>query len=201
MIRYIVFDCSDTLLRFSALEALTEVVGDAARAADIKARIHGTCTWDMYDKGQVTESQLRAEILPLFDEAERPFAAWYLDNWLACYAPIPGMAELVQEVRDRGFVMYIISDFPPCIDVLKARFPALFGCFDGMTVSCDCGQIKGDKGLFRQFLGETGVAAEACVFIDDVPRLVENARSMGFSGIVFKDADQLRAELIRLGVM
>ncbi|MBR4081254.1 MAG: HAD-IA family hydrolase [Clostridia bacterium] len=201
MIRYIVFDCSDTLLRFSALEALAETVGDAAQAADIKARIHGSRTWNMYDRGQVTEAQLREEILPLFGEAERPFAAWYLDNWLACYAPIPGMIDLVQEVRGRGFAMHIISDFPPCIDVLKARFPALFGCFDGMTVSCDCGQIKGDKGLFRQFLKETGVAAEECVFIDDVPRLVENACSLGFHGIVFEDAAKLRAALVRLGVM
>lgn len=198
MTKYIVFDCSDTLLRFSALDALTEEVGDAARAAEIKGKIHGSRTWNLYDKGLMTEEGLRAEILPLFDETDRPHAAWYLDNWLRCYAPIPGMQEILDDLHAKGWPLYILSDFPPCLNVLTDRYPAMFRHFEGMAVSYECQATKGDQGLFAHLAKKFGLKAEECVFIDDVPRLVENARSLGFRGIVFEDAEKLRAELATL---
>ena len=201
MIKNIVFDCSDTLLRFSALDELAKVVGDAPRAARIKAAIHQSRAWNLYDKGLMSEEGLRRDILPLFDEDDRPHAAWYLDNWLSCYAPIPGMFGIVAALREKGWPLYILSDFPPCFDALKARFPELFCLFDGMAVSCQCQATKGDKGLFTYLLEKFSLDPAECLFIDDVPRLVENARSMGFCGVEFVDAKSLREELARLGFL
>jgi len=202
MIKNIVFDCSDTLLHFSALDELTQVMmGDASRAAAIKNKIHQSHTWNLYDRGLMSEDGLRKEILPLFDECDQPFAAWYLDNWLKCYQPIPGMFEIVRELQSKGWPLYIISDFPPCFDVLKARFPELFCCFQGLAVSSDCMAVKSDKSLFIHFLQTFTLAPAECVFIDDVPRLVENACSLGFHGIIFDNAQNLRSELSKLNVL
>ena len=201
MIKNIVFDCSDTLLRFSALDELAKVVGDPPRAARIKAAIHGSRAWNLYDKGLMSEEGLRREILPLFDENDRPHAAWYLDNWLKCYSPIPGMYEIVAEIREKGWPLYILSDFPPCFDALMARFPDLFRLFDGLAVSCECQATKGDKGLFAYLTEKFSLDPKECIFIDDVPRLVENACSLGFGGVHFENAQSLRAQLIRLGVL
>ena len=201
MIENIVFDCSDTLLRFSALDELAREVGDAPRAERIKAAIHQSRGWNLYDKGLMSEAGLREEILPLFDEADRPYAAWYLDNWLKCYSPIPGMFEIVAELKEKGWPLYILSDFPPCFDALKARFPELFRLFDGLAVSCECQATKGDKGLFAYLLEKFSLDPAECVFVDDVPRLVENARSLGFCGVHFDNAESLRGELGRIGVL
>ena len=201
MIKNIVFDCSDTLLRFSALDELAKVVGDAPRAAQIKAAIHQSRAWNLYDKGMISEEGLRQEILPLFDENDRPHAAWYLDNWLTCYAPIPGMYEIVAELKEKGWPLYILSDFPPCFDALKARFPDLFSLFTGLAVSCECQATKGDKGLFTHLLNTFSLVPAECLFIDDVPRLVENARSLGFYGIDFKNAEDLHDQLSQLNVL
>ena len=201
MIRNIVFDCSDTLLRFSALDELAKVVGDAPRAARIKAAIHQSRAWNLYDKGLMSEEGLHEEILPLFDDADRPHAAWYLDNWLKCYSPIPGMFELVAQIKEKGWPLYILSDFPPCFDALKARFPELFSLFTGLAVSCECQATKGDMGLFAHLLEKFALDPAECIFIDDVPRLVENASSLGFCGIVFKEAEELREQLLQIGVL
>ena len=201
MIKNIVFDCSDTLLRFSALDELTKVVGDASCAAQIKATIHQSRAWNLYDKGLMSEEGLRGEILPLFDESDRPYAAWYLDNWLKCYAPIPGMYEIVSELKEKGWPLYILSDFPSCFDELKARFPDLFSLFIGMAVSCECQATKGDKGLFVHLINKFALDPKECLFIDDVPRLVENARSLGFCGIAFENAQRLRAQLEQMSVL
>ena len=201
MIKNIVFDCSDTLLRFSALRELSGVVGDEVRAAQIKATIHQSRTWNLYDKGLMSEEGLRREILPLFDDADRPYAAWYLDNWLTCYLPIPGMYEIVAQLKEKGWPLYILSDFPPCFDVLKARFPDLFSLFIGLAVSCECQATKGDKGLFAYLLEKFNLDPTECLFIDDVPRLVENARSLGFCGVDFESAQGLREKLTQLNIL
>ena len=201
MIQNIVFDCSDTLLRFSALIELTNVLEDAERAADIKARIHGSPTWMRYDRGLVSEEGLREEILPLFDDNDRPYAAWYLDNWLKCYSPIPGMLEIVTELKEKGWPLYIVSDFPPCFEELTVRFPEIFSAFDGMIVSYECQAIKGDKGLFTQFLQKFSLDPATCVFIDDVPRLVDNAKSLGFSGIIAGNAPRVRKQLVEMNIL
>ena len=197
----IVFDCSDTLLRFSAMEELGKVMGDAEKAAEIKMKIHASHGWHQYDKGLISEEGLREEILPLFEESDRPYAAWYLDHWVECYAPIPGMFEIVAELKEKGWPLYIISDFPPCFSVLKNRFPALFACFTDLAVSYECQCIKGDKSLFQHFLDRFHCNAAECVFIDDVPRLVENARSLGFHGIIAENAGYVRSELSRLNIL
>lgn len=201
MIKNIVFDCSDTLLRFSAQDELTKMVGDATRAARIKSAIHQSRAWNLYDKGLMSEDGLRREILPLFDESDRPHAAWYLDNWLKCYSPIPGMMEIVAQIKEKGWPLYILSDFPPCFDDLKMRFPDLFSLFTGLAVSCECQATKGDKGLFAYLLEKFALKPEECVFIDDVPRIVENACSLGFCGIVFDQAEELRAQLLKMDIL
>ena len=129
MIKNIVFDCSDTLLRFSALNELAKVTGDASKATQIKGSIHQSRAWNLYDKGLMSEENLRLEILPLFDESDRSYAAWYLDNWLKCYSPISGMYEIVADIKEKGWPLYILSDFPLCFDELKKRFPDLFVLF------------------------------------------------------------------------
>ncbi|MBQ6805038.1 MAG: HAD-IA family hydrolase [Clostridia bacterium] len=201
MIKNIVFDCSDTLLRFSAQDELAKVTGDNARAAEIKGKIHQSRSWNLYDKGIISEEELRQGILPLFDEADRPYAAWYLDNWLKCYSPIPGMFEIVAELREKGWPLYIVSDFPLCFDQLRARFSDLFQNFTGLAVSHECQATKGDKGLFAYFLQKFSIDPTECIFIDDVPRLVENARSMGFQGIVLENAKALRDQLEKLNIL
>ena len=201
MIKHIVFDCSDTLLRYSGLNALIDEVGDAPRATEIKAAIHRTTTWNPYDKGLMSEEGLRQEILPIFDDNDRPHAAWYLDNWLSNYSPLSGMHEIVAELKETGWPLYILSDFPPCFDVLTERFPNLFSMFDGVAVSYECQATKGDLGLFAYLQEKFSLDPSECLFIDDVPRLIENARSLGFHGIVLENAESLREQLVQMGIL
>jgi len=201
MIRNIVFDCSDTLLRFSALDELAKVTGDAPTAERIKNDIHQSPEWNLFDKGLISEQDLQKKILPLFAESHRPFAAWYLNNWLKCYTPIPGMHEIVSDLKDNGWPLYILSDFPMCFDTLQARFPDLFSLFTGLAISHECHATKRDIGLFAYLKTKFSLNPHECLFIDDVPQLIENARSLGFHGIVFENAQSLRKHLNQLNIL
>ena len=97
------------------------------------------------------EENLRLKILPLFDERDRQYAAWYLDNWLKCYSPISGMYEIAAEIKEEGWLLYILSDFLLRFAELTNCFPELYVLINDLAVSYDCQAMKGDKGCLRIF--------------------------------------------------
>jgi HAD superfamily hydrolase (TIGR01509 family) len=57
------------------------------------------------------------------------------------------------------------------------------------------GFVKPDHRLFQILLDRFGLRAEECVFVDDNAANVASACEMGFNGIVFEGADNLRKKL------
>ncbi len=72
--------------------------------------------------------------------------------------------------------------------------------FDGVVVSGLERLVKPDPRIYRVFCERYGLAPEACVFIDDSEPNIVAARRYGMQGIVFTSPEQLRAELIGLGL-
>jgi 2-haloacid dehalogenase len=72
--------------------------------------------------------------------------------------------------------------------------------FDGVIVSGLERLVKPDPRIYRLFCERYGVAPENCVFIDDSEPNIVAARKFGMQGIVFTSPEQLRAELVALGL-
>lgn len=66
--------------------------------------------------------------------------------------------------------------------------------------SYDLKSTKSDPGTFLRVVGALSVPASRCLFIDDNPKNVEVARSVGIPSIWFRDAGRLAAELAERGV-
>ena len=76
---------------------------------------------------------------------------------------------------------------------LRNYFPAFFS-------SCFLGLRKPDEAIYRMVLQITQRTPEECLFIDDREVNLECPRELGIKTILFKDAAQLRAELVGEGV-
>jgi putative hydrolase of the HAD superfamily len=77
---------------------------------------------------------------------------------------------------------------------LRAYFKVAFS-------SCYVGLRKPDPAIYRRALDILGTAPERVLFIDDRPENVAPAVAAGMRGIRFVGADNLRSELVSLGVM
>ena len=77
---------------------------------------------------------------------------------------------------------------------LRNYFPVFFS-------SCFLGLRKPDEAIYRLVLQVTQRAPEECLFIDDREVNLECPRELGINTILFKDAAQLRSDLISKGVM
>jgi len=115
--------------------------------------------------------------------------------------PIAGAVEVLAEVKQRGVPLYSITNwsaetFPPQF----VRFPFL-SWFDGIVVSGLEGVIKPDPRIFRILCERYRVAPESAVFIDDVAANAAAAAALGIHGIHFRSPEQLRRELVAVGLL
>jgi len=116
------------------------------------------------------------------------------------YRWLPGLEELLAELRDAGFIMHAFSNYPVWYRLIEERLsPSRF--LDWRFVSCITGLRKPDSAAYEHALNELGVPAEQCVFIDDRVGNCEAAQQGGIRSVLFEGAGPLRASLRDAGVL
>ena len=194
-IRNIIFDCSDVLLRFGAIEKLREMAGSVKEGDRYWQALHTHPAWRDYDLGLVSTEEAHAALLHGFEGEQRMLVTRFIETWTDYYTEIPGMFALVRRLKAAGYKIYVLSDFPEVFENLRKRF-AIFDEFDGLVVSykIKLGKREGAE-IFRYFCKEYGVEPGTCFFTDDTPRHVASAKSVGMHGCTFLSAEQLEEEL------
>ena len=115
--------------------------------------------------------------------------------------PIDGSVAILEELKARGTPLYAITNFNQ--DKFRetvARFPFL-RLFRDIVVSGDERVVKPDPAIYRLLMERNGLAAEACVFIDDSLNNVAGAKAVGMKAIHFTGPDALRTELAGLELL
>jgi len=84
-------------------------------------------------------------------------------------------------------------------DIIKAQNIAPL--FDAITVSAEVRLIKPDPKIFEHILAKLNVKSEEAIFVDDNPKNVESAKTLGMQAIVFSGAAQLTQDFKHLSVL
>jgi 2-haloacid dehalogenase len=115
--------------------------------------------------------------------------------------PVVGTVEILAELRARTVPLYALSNWSAeTFPHAQVRFPFL-QWFRGIVLSGEVKMAKPDPAIYRHLFETYGLRAEDTVFIDDAPRNVEAAASLGMHAVQFTDASSLRASLVRLGLL
>jgi putative hydrolase of the HAD superfamily len=112
--------------------------------------------------------------------------AWLTDMVLSRFLPRPLMFALVDAARAAGLRTAILSDQTDWLARLDARHD-VFSHFDAVFNSFHHGVSKRDAAFFELALTAMGAQAASSLFIDDAPRNVELAASLGFHTILYRD--------------
>ncbi len=119
----------------------------------------------------------------------------FASRWCDCFAPMPGMAELVEELLFRGMTLGILSDTDPL------HFPFCCGTFPyvgripNRVASYEVGATKPSRAMFEAAVRAVGVPAERCLFVDDLQGNVDGAIAFGMQAVRFTGAEDLRERL------
>lgn len=114
---------------------------------------------------------------------------------------VPGTAALLAALIDRRVPVYAITNFSrEKFPIAQARFPELTR-FAGIVVSAVERMVKPDPRIYRLLLDRYHLAAEQCLFIDDVEKNVAGARAVGMHAVQFTSAAALDAVLRGYGLI
>jgi len=119
--------------------------------------------------------------------------------------PISGTVNIIQELKDKGYMIDLASDIGQTFlpDLMK-KYPSTFDMIaDKQTVDyINTNQPihKPSIQYFQDYLEKYG-NGKTIIFIDDKEKNVAAAKQAGMIGIVFKDPEQLRKDLVKMGIL
>ena len=123
-----------------------------------------------------------------------------LNWWRRWLLPVEGMADLIRELKELGYGIYLLSNAKADLPQFFDRIPGSEH-FDGKVVSADWKLLKPQPEIYETLLREYGLRAEECFFIDDLNINIEGAWFVGMDGAIFDgDRPRLRRSLNAAGV-
>lgn len=152
------------------------------------------------DRGRSLEDGT-AMLVSRHPEYAREIEAFY-ERWEEMFGgEISGSVGVLRELKERGYALHALTNYSSETFPLARERYGFLQWFDEILVSGEEGLIKPDKEIYELLIKRTGLDPASSVFVDDREDNVRAAEILGFIGIVFKEAQELRAELDRLGVL
>lgn len=112
---------------------------------------------------------------------------------------IPGMLELVEELKENGYQTAMLSNTTPFHAEIIGRL-GYYDLFCPVLLSYQIGVSKPHRKAYEILLRTLKCPASECIFIDDKEENVQAARKLGIDSIQFFTAEELREELLNRGV-
>ena len=190
MIKNFVFDVGDVLAAFRVKDYLRDLGFNEELVELLANGMVFTEFWHELDLGTKTQAdgiriftekypQYKDEILKFWDNIE--FIVKEYD-----YAP-----GLIQMLKDKGYGVYILSNYP--IETAELHWPKFkfLPLTDGHIISAYEHITKPDEGIYRLLEERFGINLTECVFVDDRQINIDAANKLGMDAILFEGYDKL----------
>lgn len=194
----VVWDFGNVLIRWDPLPAIAAGVGDADARRFMESFDFGS--WNhVQDAGRTW-----AQALTVLEEAAPEWlaaGAAYVDNFpLSLLGPVPGTHEMVRELAAAGVPQLGLTNWSA---ELYPHAPATYDVIEllgDVVVSGEVRLAKPDPAIYRLVAERAGKPLDRLVFIDDSVANVAAAAALGMHAIQFTGAEQLRKDLVALGL-
>ena len=193
MIKNVIFDCGQVLIRYNETEIAANYV-DTPEEAEFLGRIAmARKYWNLFDEGTLTEADYLEQVKTELPEHLHKAVEKLVWGWIKACPMIDGMEDIVRDVKKSGKKLYLLSNFNPR---LRTEPYPILSEFDALVISGEINKVKPDRAIYDYLLDTYALNPEECIFIDDNPANIAMAESLGITGYLFDgDAAKLRAYL------
>lgn len=202
MIKTIVFDFGNVLIDWSPYYLYSPYFRNEETCRYFVENVIDRKWFTQIDKGRPMDV-CTAELTDAYPEYAQPIS-FFRDRWFEmCHGQIEGMQELVEELRERGYGIYGLSNWPAeTFPGALERFPVL-GLMEGYVVSSYVNLVKPDIAIYKSLIKKFGLNPSESLFIDDREENVEGARKAGMKSLRFDGVEALKDSLqtiLELGI-
>ena len=196
MIKNVVFDFGQVMIRFEPSYMVGKYVSDKEDAALLEEVVFDRLYWDKLDAGTITNEETISAILARLPERLHACVPEIYYNWIYNIPEIEGMGELVDDIKEAyGVRVFLLSNISAYFAEHAGEIPVL-SKFEKCIFSSICGSVKPDRKIFEYLCKTCGIKAEETAFVDDNEKNIRGANEFGITGILFDgDANTLRKKL------
>lgn len=203
MIKNIVFDMGKVLVDYDSSKVCRHFIEDEEEQKMVETAVFVSPEWILMDMGVLPEEDALEKICRRLDtEHEKEMAKICLAHWHEyCMWEKEGMKELVGELKEAGFGIYLCSNASlRLLDCYKDVIPGI-EYFDGVLFSAEVKCMKPQREMYAHLFERFGLKPEECFFVDDLQLNIDGAKECGMDGYCFADGDvqKLRSVLFGLG--
>ena len=200
MIRNILFDMGNVLLRFDRQVFLDRLNVPEEEKRMLLKEVFLSEEWVLMDAGILREETAEPIMCSRLPQHLHKAVHQLASCWDQPIIPMEGMYELVRELKETGYGIYLLSNASVRQHAYWPRVPGS-EFFDGTLISADEKVMKPLPEIYHLCMERFGLKAETCIFIDDVKANIDGAAACGIAGVVFNgDVVALRNSLKDAGI-
>lgn len=204
----IVFDFGAVLFTWRPVDLMMEVFPEraatVAQAGHLAHAVFGHSEWQAFDRGTMAMDDVVARIAHRLDLDKDALGALVasigerlvpMPESVALLAQLQALRTQVAEQADGAIKLYYLSNMPVPYARTLERLHGFLQEFDGGVFSGDVLLIKPEAAIYQLLQTRYALEPEQTVFIDDLLPNIQAAEALGWHGIHFKSAVQVRQEL------
>lgn len=195
----VIFDIGQVIIRWAPQRAFEQVV--PANEVETVMRRIGFADWNHANDSRADISEAVEDLIRRFPDDEPAIRA-YREHFGTTITELePGTSDVIAELRDAGIDLGAITNWSADTFQVALRMHEVLGNFREIVVSGAEGIVKPRPEIFLLACERLGIAPADAVFVDDSPVNVTGAEAVGMRAIHFRSADQLRDDLVALGLL
>lgn len=199
MVKNIVFDMGGVLIDWNPIQFLENYNLSKTDKEILLKEVFRSYQWVLMDYGKLSVVEGIYQMQKNLPSHLKRYATELATNWPIYSKPIEGMYELVCQLKDNGYDIFLLSNAASNQPEYWKRYPYYF-LFDKKIISYEYGTIKPEKAIYDILLSKFDLKPQECVFIDDSPANIAGAIMSNMQGIVFHNCEELKQKLRQLQI-
>jgi 2-haloacid dehalogenase len=198
----VVFDLGGVVVVWDPVPAIAAAVGQERAERFVRGGEFDFDAWNHAQDAGRPFADAEVEAASSHPHLAEEIAAYRPNFALSLRGLVPGTAELLRDLRDRGVRLVALTNWSAeTIRHLPEAHPDVVALFDDVVVSGAEGVAKPDPRIFEVLERRLGHPLDGVFYVDDSHRNVEAARGAGMDAVPFSDAAALRKELEGRGLL
>lgn len=195
----IIFDIGNVLLSFQPNEYLGQYY-DEQTMGDLMEIIFASNEWVELDMG----TMMIADVIESLSQKNPHYQkdiAFVLNNWTDMLQPIQENVDLIYPLKEKGYSLYLLSNFhSEAIQTMFQHYD-FFDLFDGAVISAHENVVKPDESIYKILLERFDLHPQDSLFIDDSLANIHTGQRLGIEGIHLPYLANLKKELQKLHIL
>lgn len=198
MIKNLIFDVGGVLFDYRWKEMFMDYGLDEDNAIRVGTQMFNDPdrTWDIFDLGIKSDEEI-ADIFCKKYPGDEDVIRWFIRHGEYMQVPRPKVWKKVHELKQKGYKIYILSNYPESLFKKHTEYADFMDDIDGLMVSYMIHKAKPAEDIYKALCDKYGLNRSESIFFDDRSENVEGAVKFGMKSVKILSEQVLLDELDR----